>query len=96
MLFVYSAIFHQEEDSYWVEFPDLPGCQTYGSTITDALKSAQEALSGYLLTILEQNEKLTTAFDSSLYHLEDGFTSLVSCDINRSKDIKNSEKLDAC
>ena len=30
MLFVYPAIFHKETDSYWVEFPDLEGCHTYG------------------------------------------------------------------
>ena len=29
MLKVYPAIFH-EEDGYWVEFPDLEGCQTLG------------------------------------------------------------------
>ena len=23
MLFVYPAIFHKEDESYWVEFPDL-------------------------------------------------------------------------
>ncbi len=92
MLFVYPAIFHQEEDSYWVEFPDLPGCQTYGSTITETMESAQEALSGYLLTILEQNEKLTTPSDISLYHPEDGFVSLVSCDINQYKDTKAVKK----
>lgn len=92
MLFVYPAIFHQEDDSYWVEFPDLPGCQTYGSTITETMESAQEALSGYLLTILEQNEKLTTPSDISLYHPEDGFVSLVSCDINQYKDTKAVKK----
>ncbi|MDE6567540.1 MAG: type II toxin-antitoxin system HicB family antitoxin [Lachnospiraceae bacterium] len=92
MLFVYPAIFHQEEDSYWVEFPDLPGCQTYGSTITETMESAQEALSGYLLTILEQNEKLAMPSDISLYHPEDGFASLVSCDINQYKDTKAVKK----
>ena len=32
MLFVYPAIFHREDNAYWVEFPDLLGCQTYGAT----------------------------------------------------------------
>ena len=47
MLFVYPAIFHKEDESYWVEFPDLKGCNTYGSTIPEAMEMAQEALTGY-------------------------------------------------
>lgn len=92
MLFVYPAIFHSEEDSYWVEFPDLPGCQTFGSSIAETMESAQEALSGYLLTILEQNETLAKPSDISSYHPEDGFVSFVSCDINQYKDTKAVKK----
>ena len=42
MLKVYPAIFY-EEDGYWVEFPDLEGCQTYGSTLEETMQLAQEA-----------------------------------------------------
>lgn len=92
MLFVYPAIFHKEEDSYWVEFPDLQGCHTYGSSINETMAAAQEALSGYLLTLLEQGETITTPGDISQYHPEDGFASLVSCDINQYKDTKAVKK----
>ena len=34
---VYPAIIHKE-DGYWVEFPDLPGCNTCGSTLEETLK----------------------------------------------------------
>lgn len=44
MLFVYPAIFHKEDNSYWVEFPDLQGCQTFGETIPETMEDAQEAL----------------------------------------------------
>lgn len=40
MLFVYPAIFHHEDESYRVEFPDLPGCQTFGSTISETIEYA--------------------------------------------------------
>ena len=33
MLFIYPAIFHKEDGEYWVEFPDLEGCQSYGKDI---------------------------------------------------------------
>lgn len=37
MLKVYPAIFHRE-DGYWVEFPDLIGCQSCGSTIEETME----------------------------------------------------------
>lgn len=92
MLFVYPAIFHKEEDSYWVEFPDLEGCHTYGASITETMQSAQEALSAYLLTLLDQRKTIVSPSDISLYHAEDGFTSLVSCRINQCKDNKAVKK----
>ena len=37
MLSAYPAIFHKEDGSYWVEFPDLPGCQTVGESIGEVI-----------------------------------------------------------
>lgn len=92
MLFVYPAIFHKEEDSYWVEFPDLEGCHTYGTSIVETMEAAQEALSGYLLTLLEQGSAIVPPSDVSSYNPTDGFSSLVSCDINQYKDTKAVKK----
>lgn len=92
MLFVYPAIFHKEEESYWVEFPDLEGCHTYGSSINDAIESAQEALAAYLLTLLEHGDPIVSPSDISVFHVDDGFTSLVSCDIDQYKDTKAVKK----
>lgn len=44
-------IFSKTDKCYLVEFPDLPGCITYGDTIEEALLNAQEALTGYLESI---------------------------------------------
>ena len=41
MLFVYPAIFHKEDETYWVEFPDLKGCYSSGSTIAETMEMAQ-------------------------------------------------------
>ena len=51
MTMVYPAIFHKEDGSYWVEFPDLMGCYTYGTTIQETMEAAQESLGAYLLTL---------------------------------------------
>ncbi len=45
---IYPAIFHEEENSYWVEFPDLEGCITQGETLEEAFSMAKEALALYL------------------------------------------------
>lgn len=92
MLFIYPAIFHQEDDSYWVEFPDLEGCHTYGSSLSETVESAQEALSGYILTMLEQGRDIPAPSDISALHPDDGFCSLVSCDINQYRDTRAVKK----
>ena len=92
MLFVYPAIFHKENDSYWVEFPDLQGCQTYGNTINETINYAQEALESYISSMLEQNLTLPVPSDITLIKVDDGFTSLVSCNINQYKATKAVKK----
>ncbi len=47
-LIYYPAVFHEENDSYWVEFPDLEGCFTRGNDLQDAFNNAKEALGMYL------------------------------------------------
>ena len=86
MLFVYPALFHKEDESYWVEFPDLKGCNTYGSTIPEAMEMAQEALTGYLLSLLEHGDNIASPSDISAIHVADGISSLVSGDINQYPD----------
>ena len=92
MLFVYPAVFHKEEDSYWVEFPDLPGCHSYGSSVTETMACAQEAMAGYILTLLEQERPIAVPSDMGTLSVEDGFTSLVSCNIDQYKETKAVKK----
>ena len=45
----YPAVFHKENnDTYWVEFPDLPGCLTQGKSFNDALCMADDVLGEWL------------------------------------------------
>ncbi len=48
---LYPAVFHKEENKYWVEFPDLEGCFSEGDTLQEAHKMAQDALYCYLQEI---------------------------------------------
>lgn len=80
MLKVYPAIFH-EEDGFWVEFPDLAGCNTCGGTLEETIELAQEALGLYLVTLTE--EGLEIPIPSSIKDIDsDGFVSYVSVDMD--------------
>lgn len=93
MLFIYPAIFHKEDNTYWVEFPDLAGCQTFGGSLNETMASAQEALAGYLLTLLEEDREIASPSDLSVLSCgNDSFVTLVTCDINQYRDTKAIKK----
>jgi len=54
--YIYPAILNYEEGGITVEFPDLPGCITFGETEEEALKNAKEALEGFLYFMEEDND----------------------------------------
>lgn len=47
----------EQEGKYWnAEFPDCPGCATFGSTKQEALEMAAEALTGWLAVALDRGD----------------------------------------
>lgn len=58
---VYPAIINKENDVFWVEFPDLPGCQTMGETIEETMKNAEEALGLFLASFVEDGQEIPEA-----------------------------------
>ena len=44
-----------EEDGYVASYPELPGCITCGSTISDAINNAEDAKQQWLLAAIEDN-----------------------------------------
>ena len=81
MLKVYPAIFHTE-DGFWVEFPDLEGCNTCGSTLEEVMELAQEALGLHLATLAEEGMNIPRP--SSIKDIDsDGFVSYVSTDMDK-------------
>ena len=49
MDYAYPAIFHKNEDStYTITFPDLPGCISEGKTIANAIFMSQAALTQWV------------------------------------------------
>ncbi len=82
MNLIYPAIFHKEDNAYWVEFPDLEGCQSFGDTLTETVLNAKEALEGYAITLLEEGHKLPAPSDiTNIACDKNSFSTLVECDI---------------
>lgn len=84
MLTIYPAIFHEEDGTFWVEFPDLEGCQTIGKTLEQAMGNAQEALGLYLVALEEENIKINPPSDiRKIKTNSDLLVSFVSCEISK-------------
>ncbi len=54
----YIAKIIHEDNAYQVEFPDVPGCYTYGDTLEQAIDMAKDALDLLLETMLDDKEPL--------------------------------------
>jgi len=84
MLKVYPAIFRQEEDlSYWVEFPNLEGCYTCGKNLEETMELAEEVLGLYIVSLQERGIEVPVPSDIKQMSINDGFTSLVSTNIDK-------------
>ena len=54
----YNLIFYPEpEGGYTVTVPALPGCVTFGKTLVEAKRMAQDAIKGYLASVRKHGEK---------------------------------------
>lgn len=50
---VYPAVFHFEDGSYWLNFPDLAGCYSSGENLEEAITMGSEALGLYLASLAD-------------------------------------------
>ena len=82
MKIIYPATIEKIDNQYYLEFPDLSGCQTWGDSLEDVLGNAAEALEGYILTLLESDIKFSAPSDLSDVTVPDGGEkTYVCCDI---------------
>lgn len=58
--YVYPALFHlnQDDGSYTITYPDLPGCISEGKSLENALYMAQDALRVWLGHLLDHGEDI--------------------------------------
>jgi len=59
----YEVILHTdaEDGGYWVECPSLPGCDTQGDTVEEALEMIKDAIKGHLEVAAERKKKKAAA-----------------------------------
>lgn len=85
MKVLYPACFYAEDDGmYSVIIPDL-GCATQGNDLVDAFYMAQDCISGWILSAIEDGEKIPKASDIKdikADEYENGFVNLVFADID--------------
>jgi predicted RNase H-like HicB family nuclease len=82
MLKVYPAILH-EEGGYWIEFPDLEGCQTYGETLEETMELAQEALGLYLVSLIENKQEIPAPSNIADLTADEGQLTYISTDVDK-------------
>lgn len=93
MKFIYPAIIHDDADDFWAEFPDLAYTSSTGSTLTELVTNAQEAMELYILGALEDGERLPTP--TSIRNLQctnTTYPTLVQTDIDLAKNSKSVKK----
>ena len=93
--YIYPAIFHKNDDgSFTVTFPDLPGCITEGKTMGDAIKMAQSALTQWIEFLRDEKEDIPIASEYDAVEKADGEAiSLVQADVRDNRAVKRTVSL---
>lgn len=90
--YIYPAVFHPNEDgTFTVTFPDLPGCITEGKNLDNALHMAQDALGAWLDYAKENEIDIAPASNPQSISLDHGeFTSITCVDLKDSRAVRRT------
>lgn len=91
--YVYPALFHynQNDGSYTITFPDLPGCITEGKNIGNALYMAQDALRVWLQFALDEKESVPAPGSMEQIKTMPGeFVNLIRADIRDTRAVRRT------
>ena len=90
--YVYPAIFHPNDDgSYTITYPDLPGCISEGKSLGNAMYMAQAALTQWMEYLTDKQQAIPVA--SNLKGIEttpEEFTSLIRAEIKDGRAVKRT------
>lgn len=91
--YVYPAVFHPNEDdgSYTVTFPDLPGCITEGKSLENALHMAGDALTQWIGYVAESGDPVPNASNPRAVQTEgEEFVSLVRAVVRDNRAVRRT------
>lgn len=93
--YVYPALFRANEDgTYTVTFPDLPGCITEGKSLENAAFMARDAMSTWLEYTLDHKEPVPAVSDLRGLHAGPGeFLNLVCADVKDGRAVRRTVSL---
>lgn len=92
MQYVYPAVFHPNDDgTFTITFPDLPGCITEGKSLANALYMAQDAMTVWLEYTLDHKEPVPEASPLQSVDLEaDEFANLIRAEIRDNRAVRRT------
>ena len=92
MEFVYPAIFHANDDgSYTITFPDLPGCISEGKSLANAMQMAQSALTQWVEYLSDREQVIPPASSMAAITVEDGeFVNLVRAEVKDGRSVRRN------
>jgi predicted RNase H-like HicB family nuclease len=92
MEYVYPAIFHQNEDeSYTITYPDLPGCISEGKTLGNAMYMAQSALTQWIGYLADKKQKIPNASSVKKIKTANGdFVNLICAEVRNAKAVRRT------
>ena len=92
MEYVYPAIFHANDDgTYTITYPDLPGCITEGKNIANAMYMAQSALAQWVEYHADKKLHLPAASQvKSIGTDGNEFVNLIRADVKDGRAIKRT------
>lgn len=92
MEYIYPAVFQKNEDeTYTIVYPDLPGCISEGKSLGDALNMAQNALTQWIEYLTEKKQIIPNASAIETIKVNDGeFVNLVRVDVRDGRAVKRT------
>ena len=90
--YVYPAIFQPNEDgSFTITYPDLPGCISEGKSLGNAMYMAQSALTQWIEYLTDKKQEIPTARNlNEIETFQNEFVSLIRADVKDGRAVKRT------
>ena len=90
--YVYPALFHSNEDgSFTITYPDLPGCISEGKSLGNAMYMAQSALTQGIEYLTDKKQSIPLASNlESIKTTQDEFVNLIRVEIKENRAVKRT------